>query len=135
MFISLLLAACSPSLTCQSTNVRPRALRNDGVERVAEHAAGTPVKAADVAEVTVFLEILFYEAHVALVVQTGPDLDCLRGRTAISMFLKRRTGRWSASTCTYPPGSGAVRRRAGRVTRWSSRRRGRDNFPHSGGTG
>ena len=68
MFISLLFTACSPSLTCQSTNVGPRALRNDGVERVAEHAARTPIKTADVAEVVGFFEVGFDEAHVPTIV-------------------------------------------------------------------
>jgi hypothetical protein len=83
MFISLLFTACSPSLTCQSTNVGPRALRNDGVERVAEHAAGTPIKAADVAKVARFFEVAFDEAHAPTIIQLVPDGDCLRGKTAI----------------------------------------------------
>ena len=61
----------------------PSALRNDGVERVAEHPAGTAVKAADVGEVPGIPEILFYEPHVAPVVQLVPDLDRLRGETTI----------------------------------------------------
>src|SRR5215210_5599464 len=75
MFISLLFAACSPSLTRQSTNVGTRALRNDGVEGVGKHTAGTTVEATDVAEVTGFLEVALDEPHVTPVVQTVPDLD------------------------------------------------------------
>src|ERR671920_278085 len=48
MFISLLLAACPPSLTCLSTGVRTRALRDDCVERVGKHAAETAIQASDV---------------------------------------------------------------------------------------
>src|ERR671920_372265 len=83
MFISLLLAACSPSLTCQSTNVGPRTLRNEGVERVAEQAARTPVKTADVAKVAGFLDVAFDEPHVPTVIQLVPDGDYFRGKTAI----------------------------------------------------
>src|SRR5829696_2108603 len=83
MFISLLLAACSPSLTCQSTNVGPLALRNDGVERVAEHAPGAAVEVVDVGEVARFFEVAFHEAHVATVIQLVPDGDRLRGKTAV----------------------------------------------------
>src|SRR5215210_7697510 len=83
MFISLLVAACPPSLTCRSTSVGPRALGNDGVERVGKHTARTTVEAADVAEVSGFLEVAFDEPHVAPVVQMVPDLDRLRGEAAI----------------------------------------------------
>jgi hypothetical protein len=69
MFISLLFTACSSSLTCQSTDVWPRALRNVGVERIAEHAAGTPVETADVAEVAGFFEVAFDEPHVPTIIR------------------------------------------------------------------
>jgi hypothetical protein len=94
MFISLLLTACSPSLTCQSTSVWPLALRNDGVEWVAEHAAGTPVKTADVAG---FFEVAFDEPHVPTVIQLVPDSDRFRGKTAISMLLHPTTNLGSNS--------------------------------------
>jgi hypothetical protein len=83
MFISLLFAACSPSLTRRSTNVGPRALRNDGVERVGKHAAWAAIQAAYVGEVPGIPQILFHEPHVAPVVQTVPDLDRLRGKATI----------------------------------------------------
>ena len=108
---------CPPSLTCRSTNVGLRALRNDGVERIREKAPRTAVEATDVAEFCGFLQVAIDEPHVAPVVQTVSDLDPLRGKTTFSRFFLRRTGRWSASTCAYPPGSGVVRCRAGRVTR------------------
>src|SRR5919107_2310040 len=83
MFISLLFSACSPSLTCQSINVGPRALRNHGIEGVAEHAAGTPVKTAAVAEVAGFFQVAFDEPHVPMIIQLVPDGDGLRGKTTI----------------------------------------------------
>src|SRR5215212_9438858 len=83
MFISLLFTACSPSLTCQFTNVGPRALRYHGIDRVAEHAAGTPVEAAYFAEVTGFFEVTFDEPHVPKIIQLVPDGDSLRGKTTI----------------------------------------------------
>src|SRR5215217_2021543 len=83
IFISLLLAACPPSLTRLSTNVGSRALRDDRVERVGEHAAGTAIQASDVGEVPGIPEILLHEPHVAPVVQTLPDLDRFRGKATI----------------------------------------------------
>jgi hypothetical protein len=97
MFISLLLTAYSPSLTCQCSNVGSRALCNDGVERVAERAARTPVKTAEVAEVSGFLEVAFDEPHVPTVIQLVPDGDYFRGKTAISMLLDPTTSLRSGS--------------------------------------
>ena len=77
MFISLLFAACPPSLPRRSTNVWPRTLRNDGVERVGKHTAWATVEAADVLEVAGFLEVALDELYVPTVVQTVPDLDRL----------------------------------------------------------
>jgi hypothetical protein len=67
------------------------------VERVREGAARTPVEAANVAEVTGLLEILFYEPHVPVVIQLAPDLDRLGGKTAISMLLHPTTSIRSGS--------------------------------------
>jgi hypothetical protein len=83
IFISLLFTACSHSLTCQSTNVGSRALRNDGVERVAEHASRALVKTADVAEVAGFFEVAFDEPLVPTIIQLVPDGDSFRGKTTI----------------------------------------------------
>jgi hypothetical protein len=124
MFISLPFAACSPSLTPQSTNVWSRALRNDGVEWVGKHTAWAAIQAADVTEVSGFLAVALDEPHVPPVVETASDLDRLRGKTTISMLARRRTPPLSASTCTYASGSRVTCRKPGPVTSWSSRRSG-----------
>jgi hypothetical protein len=97
MFISLLFIACSSSLTCQSTNVWPRALRNDRVERIAEHAAGTAVETAEVAEVAGFFEVAFDESHEPTIIQAVPDGDSLRGEATVSMLLQPTTSLRSGS--------------------------------------
>jgi hypothetical protein len=97
MFISLLFTSCPPSLTCQSTNVGPSALRDDGIERVTDQPAGATVETADVTEVAGFFEVAFDESHVTPVIQPAPDLDRLRGKTAISMLLHPTTSLRSGS--------------------------------------
>src|SRR5688572_28966846 len=91
MFISLLFTACPPSLTCQSTDVGPSALRDDGVERVTDQPAGATVETADVVEVAGFPEVAFDESHMAPVIQAVPDLDRLRGKTTIRERSDHRT--------------------------------------------
>src|SRR5215204_5389650 len=90
MFISLPFSACPPSLTCQSTNVGPSALRDDGVERVTDQPAGAKVETADITEVAGFLEVAFNESHMAPVIQPVPDLDRLRRKTAIGECDRQR---------------------------------------------
>jgi hypothetical protein len=97
MFISLPFSACPPSLTCQSTNVGPSALRDDGVERVTDQPAGATVETADITEVAGFLEVALNESHMAPVIQPVPDLDRLRGEAAISMLLHPTTSLRSGS--------------------------------------
>jgi hypothetical protein len=92
MFISLLLAVRVPSLTRRPLLVvRPGALSNDGVERIGEHALWTAIQTADVVEVTRLFEVAFDEPYVTPVIQTVPDSDRLRGKTAISMLLQPTT--------------------------------------------
>src|SRR5215208_8141911 len=86
MFISLLFSVCSPSLTRQSTDVGPHALRNDGVERVAEHPAGTTLKTADVAEVAGFFEVAFDQPHVPRIIQLVPNGHRFAREAAVSML-------------------------------------------------
>src|SRR5918994_5351978 len=62
---------------------RSRAPSDNGVKRVRKKAARAAVEAADVVEVSGFLEVALHESHVASVVEAVPDLDRLRGKAAI----------------------------------------------------
>ena len=52
---------------------RTSALADHGVEWIGKHAPRATIQAADTSKVASLPEILFYEAHVSLVVQPMPD--------------------------------------------------------------